>query len=74
MQSVINPEDPALNIKTGAIALNEKSLSLSCKNCGRMTEIEGEIVCFEQGKIKRLTLDPSPVALIQMVCIGWKKK
>jgi hypothetical protein len=39
-----------------------------------MTEIEGESVCFEQGKIKRLTLDPSPAAFIQMVCIGWQKK
>tara|TARA_R110000796_G_scaffold27942_8_gene76759 strand:+ start:1330 stop:1449 length:120 start_codon:yes stop_codon:yes gene_type:complete len=39
-----------------------------------MTEIEGEFVCFEQGRIKRLTLDPSPAALIKMVCIGWQKK
>jgi hypothetical protein len=70
----MGPEGVALNIKTDAITLNEKSLSLSCKNCNRMTEIEGEPVCFEQGKIKHLTLDPSPVALIQMVCIGWQKK
>ncbi|MEO3683907.1 MULTISPECIES: hypothetical protein [Shewanella] len=67
-----------LNIKKNAVDLNVdlnvKSLSLSCKNCNRMTEIEGELVCFEQGKIKCLTLDPSPAALIKMVCINWQKK
>ncbi|QDE32464.1 hypothetical protein FH971_16745 [Shewanella polaris] len=63
-----------MNIKTAAVNINTQSLSLSCKNCNRMTEIEGELVCFEQGKIKRLTLDPSPAALIKMVCIAWQKK
>ncbi|WP_371833606.1 hypothetical protein [Shewanella sp. H8] len=63
-----------LNIKTAAVNINTQSLSLSCKNCNRMTEIEGELVCFEQGKIKRLTLDPSPAVLIKMVCIAWQKK
>ncbi|MGX9460015.1 hypothetical protein ACWXWU_02070 [Shewanella sp. A14] len=63
-----------MNIKTNAVSLNVQSLSLSCKNCNRMTEIEGELVCFEQGRIKRLTPDPSPASLIKMVCIGWQKK
>ncbi|XBJ50539.1 hypothetical protein ABIS04_15570 [Shewanella sp. H8] len=61
-------------MKTAAVNINTQSLSLSCKNCNRMTEIEGELVCFEQGKIKRLTLDPSPAVLIKMVCIAWQKK
>ncbi|GGP45933.1 hypothetical protein GCM10009409_10760 [Shewanella saliphila] len=63
-----------LKIQADNIPVNEKSLSVSCQNCDRMIEIEGELVCFEHGKIKRLTLDPSPAALIKMVCIGWRKK
>ncbi len=61
-------------MKMDIVNLNIRSLSLSCNNCNRMTEIEGEIVCFEQGKIKRLILDPSPTSLMRMVCIHWQKK
>ncbi|GGP52086.1 hypothetical protein GCM10009347_18860 [Shewanella algicola] len=63
-----------LKVAAENIPVNEKSLSASCKNCDRMIEIEGEMVCFEHGKIKRLIPDTSPQSLIKMVCIGWRKK
>ncbi|MCL1114834.1 hypothetical protein L2703_14690 [Shewanella basaltis] len=67
-------KDDMLKVTSENIPVKEQSLSASCKNCDRMIEIEGEMVCFEHGKIKRLIPDPSPQALIKMVCIGWRKK
>lgn len=67
-------KDHMLKVTSEIIPVNEKSLSVSCKNCDRMIEIEGELVCFEHGKIKRLIPDNSPRSLIKMVCIGWRKK
>ncbi|MDP5146853.1 hypothetical protein ORI98_10440 [Shewanella sp. ULN5] len=53
---------------------NNKTASYSCQNCDRLTEIEGEMVCFEQGKITRLIPLDKPDTLIKLVCIGWQKK
>ena len=53
---------------------DNKTASYSCQNCGRLTEIEGEMVCFDQGKITRLIPLEKPDTLIKLVCIGWQKK
>ncbi|WP_228768340.1 hypothetical protein [Shewanella sp. TC10] len=50
-----------------------KSLSLTCSNCEKLSEIEGEKVCFEQGQITRLTEDSSANSMIKMVCHSWSK-
>ncbi|UJF22867.1 hypothetical protein [Shewanella sp. OMA3-2] len=63
-----------MNLKNTQAAANGKIASNSCKNCDRLTEIEGEMVCFEQGKITRLVPMTEPNTLIKLVCIGWKKK
>ncbi len=48
-----------------------KGLSISCNSCQRMTVIEGEYVCFREGKITSLQpmKAPSPQDLL---CEGWK--
>ncbi|UCX05791.1 hypothetical protein [Shewanella glacialimarina] len=63
-----------MNLKNVQTAIKGKTASYSCKNCDRLTEIEGEMVCFEQGKIIRLVPLTEPDTLIKLVCIGWKKK
>ena len=51
---------------------NNRSLSSSCSSCERMTVIEGEYICFIEGKIIGLTQisDPSPKP--KLICDGWK--
>ncbi|CAM3228365.1 hypothetical protein [Shewanella pealeana] len=51
---------------------NNKPLSASCSTCQRMTNIEGEFICFREGKIIGLkpTKEPSPQA--KLICEGWK--
>jgi len=63
-----------LDRKNHQTVANNKTASYSCQNCDRLTEIEGEMVCFEQGKITRLIPLDKPDALIKLVCIGWQKK
>ncbi|WP_220770645.1 hypothetical protein [Shewanella sp. MBTL60-007] len=52
--------------------LKNKSLSASCSSCQRMTNIEGEFICFREGKIIGLipTKEPSPQT--KLICDGWK--
>nr|WP_228730126.1 hypothetical protein [Shewanella sedimentimangrovi] len=48
-----------------------KVKSVSCQNCGRMTEIEGEQICFRDGKIIRLL--PAEQKIEQpLLCEGWR--
>ncbi|MFT5788828.1 MAG: hypothetical protein ACI8SJ_000936 [Shewanella sp.] len=46
-------------------------LSVSCNSCERMTVIEGEYICYREGKIISLQpmKTPSPKSLL---CDGWK--
>lgn len=55
------------------ITIRQKTLSVSCDNCTKLTEIEGQQVCFEKGTITRLVKDPSPAPLLKMFCITWHK-
>ena len=55
------------------IPIKQKTLSVSCGNCTKLTEIEGQKVCFENGKITRLIEDSSPVSLLKMYCNAWQK-
>ncbi|MCC4832560.1 hypothetical protein Q4601_14550 [Shewanella sp. 1_MG-2023] len=50
-----------------------KAISLTCSNCEKLSEIEGEKICFEQGQITRLTEDANPNSMIKMVCHSWSK-
>ncbi|WP_225442174.1 MULTISPECIES: hypothetical protein [Shewanella] len=50
-----------------------KAMSLTCTNCERLSEIEGEKVCFDHGKITRLTELNTSDAIIKMVCNSWSK-
>ncbi|WP_372870288.1 hypothetical protein [Shewanella sp.] len=48
-----------------------KTRSASCKNCDRLTEIEGEQLCFRDGRIIRLLpADANKQPLL--LCEGWK--
>ncbi|MCH1929519.1 hypothetical protein L9G16_04940 [Shewanella sp. A25] len=49
-----------------------KTMSTSCKNCNRLTEIEGELVCFREGRIIRLTLIDESTTKLNLLCEGWK--
>ncbi|ABN60330.1 hypothetical protein RJP56_01035 [Shewanella baltica] len=49
-----------------------KTVSTSCKSCNRLTEIEGELVCFRQGQIIRLTLIDESAPKLNFLCEGWK--
>ncbi|MDO6619739.1 MULTISPECIES: hypothetical protein [unclassified Shewanella] len=53
--------------------MSAKTISLTCNNCERMSEIEGEKICFNQGEIRRLTLDANAESIIKMVCNSWSK-
>ncbi|AVV85292.1 hypothetical protein SPWS13_3585 [Shewanella putrefaciens] len=37
-----------------------------------MTEIEGELVCFREGQIIRLTLIDESTTKLNLLCEGWK--
>ncbi len=50
-----------------------KTMSVTCNNCDRLSEIEGEKVCFDQGEINRLTYDTRSDSIIRMVCNSWAK-
>ncbi|QIR15544.1 hypothetical protein [Shewanella aestuarii] len=54
--------------------IEQKEISNSCKSCDRLTEIEGEMVCYQQGRITRLLPIEPNHSLIKLVCIGWQKK
>jgi hypothetical protein len=62
-----------LKLASKNIPIRQKTISVSCDNCTKLTEIEGQKVCFENGKIIRLTEDPSPAPLLKMYCHAWKK-
>ncbi|WP_083758307.1 hypothetical protein [Shewanella halifaxensis] len=51
---------------------NTKVFSSGCNSCERMTVIEGEYICFREGRITGLTpiTDHSPKP--KLVCDGWK--
>lgn len=49
-----------------------KTVSTSCKSCNRLTEIEGELVCFREGQIIRLTLIDESTPKLNLLCEGWK--
>ncbi|MCL1138700.1 hypothetical protein [Shewanella pneumatophori] len=49
-----------------------KALSDSCNSCERMTVIEGEHVCFREGKITGLTPMKASSTKTKLICDGWK--
>ncbi|ABL98869.1 hypothetical protein SHAM105786_07015 [Shewanella amazonensis] len=49
-----------------------KPRSSSCQNCDRLTEIEGEQLCFRDGRIIRLTPAEGEKHL-PLLCEGWRK-
>ncbi|GIU07974.1 hypothetical protein [Shewanella glacialipiscicola] len=49
-----------------------KTVNSSCKSCNRLTEIEGEMVCFREGQIIRLTLIDESTPKLNLLCEGWK--
>ncbi|MEZ9594859.1 hypothetical protein AB4298_09475 [Shewanella sp. 10N.261.52.F9] len=49
-----------------------KVLSSSCNSCQRMTVIEGEFICFREGKITSLTPMKKPSLKSSLICDGWK--
>jgi hypothetical protein len=55
------------------INVTQKTVSVSCNNCSKLTEIEGVRVCFENGRIIRLVEDKSATPLLKMYCHAWKK-
>jgi phosphoglucomutase len=55
------------------IHVTQKTVSVSCDNCSKLTEIEGVRVCFENGKIIRLVEDTSATPLLKMYCHSWQK-
>lgn len=46
-------------------------LSVSCNSCERMTVIEGEYICYREGKIISLQPMKTPAPKI-LLCDGWK--
>lgn len=50
-----------------------KTASSSCKNCDRLTVIEGEEVCFREGKIIKLTPIEDTQLKFNLLCEGWKR-
>ncbi|WP_394131221.1 hypothetical protein [Shewanella maritima] len=61
-------------IKSDYFEADIKVLGLTCQSCDRMSEIEGEKVCFEKGKITRLRPDTRASEQIKIVCAYWQKK
>ncbi|TRY13281.1 hypothetical protein FN961_16675 [Shewanella hanedai] len=53
---------------------SSKQASLSCQSCERFTIIEGETICFLQGKIIRLQPIPTELKTISLTCNGWKNR
>lgn len=51
---------------------DSKMVSSSCKSCYRLTQIEGEMVCFRDGQIIRLTPMPESDQKLNLLCEGWK--
>ncbi|GIU11764.1 MULTISPECIES: hypothetical protein [unclassified Shewanella] len=51
---------------------NNKPLSASCSTCQRMTNIEGEFICFREGKIIGLKPTKEPSLQPKLICDGWK--
>ncbi len=51
---------------------NSKLLSISCKNCERLTIIEGETICFKAGEITRLTPYKEKDSKPSLLCTSWK--
>ncbi|AZQ09344.1 hypothetical protein [Shewanella khirikhana] len=49
-----------------------KTRSNSCKNCDRLTEIEGEQLCFRDGRIIRL-LPADDSKQPPILCEGWRQ-
>ncbi|MGL4612973.1 MAG: hypothetical protein ACRCVV_03545 [Shewanella sp.] len=49
-----------------------KTVSTSCRSCNRLTEIEGELVCFHKGQIIRLTLIDETAPKFNLLCESWK--
>ncbi|QDZ89791.1 hypothetical protein [Shewanella decolorationis] len=49
-----------------------KTASTSCKSCNRLTEIEGELVCFREGQVIRLTRIEESTSKFNLLCEGWK--
>ncbi|MBV7314654.1 hypothetical protein KU855_03060 [Shewanella sp. NIFS-20-20] len=48
-----------------------KTASVSCRNCRRLTELEGQMLCLRQGQIFHLTKlnnDAHP-----LICDGWQQ-
>lgn len=54
--------------------VKDKQESQSCASCDHYTELEGEKLCYEHGKITRLSPCTQEDALIKLVCINWEKK
>ncbi|MBR9729391.1 hypothetical protein ACFOD0_15125 [Shewanella intestini] len=54
--------------------MNQKLMGLTCQSCVRLSEIEGEVICFEKGRITRLTPDNNHINKQKMVCASWQKK
>ncbi|MGL4473187.1 MAG: hypothetical protein ACRCT7_01790 [Shewanella sp.] len=48
-----------------------KIASVSCRNCSRLTELEGQMLCFRQGKIFHLT--PVKTNANALICDGWQQ-
>lgn len=51
---------------------DSKTASTSCKSCNRLTEIEGELLCFREGKVIRLTRIDESTTKLNLLCEGWK--
>ncbi|HCD14782.1 MAG: hypothetical protein WBO22_03500 [Shewanella indica] len=49
-----------------------KTASLSCKNCSRLIEIEGEMLCYRGGKITELTPVNEAKNSFNLLCDGWQ--
>lgn len=51
---------------------DSKTASTSCKSCNRLTEIEGELLCFREGQVIRLKRIDDSTNKFNLLCEGWK--
>lgn len=51
---------------------NSKTINASCQSCHRLTQIEGEMVCFHNGQIIRLIPMPETEQKLNLLCEGWQ--
>ncbi|MFQ6370776.1 hypothetical protein [Shewanella sp. YIC-542] len=51
-----------------------KNAALSCRNCSRLIEIEGEMLCYRGGKITELKPVSEQNGCVNILCDGWQTR